>query len=234
MFLTFVAEPVRLNKPVIYLLGLELQEPTTFLTDVLVAAVCFFLSVRLHKLNNSVSRNWTAFFIAMGISASIGGFAHLLYVYTGIALKYLTWSSAGFVVLFAELGCANAFFERKKAKKIKVIAYIQFALFQLLLIWNMHFNVVVVNSLIGLFLVVTTLHLYQFLRMKIKGSGWVVAGFTISFVTTFIHAFKLSPHKWFNHNDLSHLIMIVGLYVIFVGSKYIEPFKPVMQSHRNQ
>lgn len=158
----------------------------------------------------------------------------MLFAYTGITLKYLTWCSAGFVVLFAELGGANAFFEKRKAKMIKVIAYIQFAMFQVLLIWNMNFNVVVVNSLIGLFLVVTTLHLYQFLRMKIKGSGWVVVGFTISFFTTFIHAFKLSPHKWFNHNDLSHVIMVLGLYIIFVGSKYIKPFKPVMQSHRSQ
>jgi hypothetical protein len=45
----------------------------------------------------------------------------------------------------------------------------------------------------------------------------MIAGVLVSFVAGLVQAFRVSPNRWFNHNDLYHVIEIVALYLFYRG-----------------
>ena len=62
-------------------------------------------------------------------------------------------------------------------------------------------------------------HLVVYNRTKEKGSGLVVLGIGIPFLSIVVHSLKFSIHEWFNYKDISHIVMLTSLALLFKGVK---------------
>ena len=72
----------------------------------------------------------------------------------------------------------------------------------------------VLDNAIGL-IPVMVLH---FMDSKLARESKLIAyGILISFLTAFVHGAKLSLHAYFNFNDISHVLIMVSLFVVFLG-----------------
>ena len=58
---------------------------------------------------------------------------------------------------------------------------------------------------------------YGLFRWHEPGATWLIAGVVVSLIAGLVQALRVSPHRWFNHNDLFHVIEIAALYLFYRG-----------------
>ena len=56
-------------------------------------------------------------------------------------------------------------------------------------------------------------------------AGWLAAGVGVSVAAGVIQAFRLAPHRRFNHNDLFHVIQMAALYCLYRGGLLLRDMK---------
>jgi len=207
----------------IEIFGVKVLEPITTLTDLVVAAVCFYAFVRLHR---SKSREKSVvyfkfFFLFMGVSTTLGGLIGHAFLYAfGFA-----WKLPGWVVGM----CSVAFMERAAIKQSRSVMprglndflawmnIIELAGFIFIAFYTLNFFYVEVHATYGL-LVVFFLECFLYQKKKDKESRYILYGVTVSALAALVHIAKISPHTWFNYMDLSHIFMALGSYLFYLGA----------------
>jgi hypothetical protein len=71
-------------------------------------------------------------------------------------------------------------------------------------------------------LAVLFLAIYAFIKTKSPFAVWLIIGVVISFVAAGIQQSGLSLHRHFNHNDLYHVVQMVGLWFLYRSVLNIE------------
>ncbi|MFZ1806081.1 MAG: hypothetical protein WAU36_02610, partial [Cyclobacteriaceae bacterium] len=84
-------------------------------------------------------------------------------------------------------------------------------------IYTLNFQWVEFHSGYGLLAVVLTFHGFVYLKTKDKGSGIIIAGVGVASIAALIFMNEISPYIWFNHIDLSHVIMAVAAQIFYKG-----------------
>jgi hypothetical protein len=157
-----------------------ITEPSTLVTDYLLAIAGITVAVLTYRLNSyhRAMPLWTLAFTSSALAATAGGTVHGFREYLGVSLSKWLWEMA---MIF--IGATAAF----------LIAAT----------------------------IISSLRRKEMLYVHWLKRGLIVSG--IGFVVQKI-GWDISPH--FNHNDLYHLIQIVGFWCLFQGIKRIpEPTK---------
>lgn len=197
-----------------------IHEPVTVLTDYIITFFCFIFFFRLKNENKSVSvKYWKAFFLFFGISTLVGGCSHALFaIHEGLGYKSF-WIAMqvlnGFAVYSAQLATYHTVLQKTESREIWKQSYaIQLIVFLITVFIFQNFLVVVLDNAIGL-IPIMILH---FMDLKNPRASKLIAnGILISFLTAFVHGTKLSIHAYFNFNDISHVLIMISLSVVFLG-----------------
>lgn len=207
---------------IITVAGLTIGEPVTSLTDIVLAVISFTLFARIkNRLNESFFNNsWRMFFLFMGISTGTGALAHALN-----GSDAIRWYNTLFMAMTVFSSIAVFFALKATIRFTKMYSGIRTALtianYTLLLVFTIYtvvtnnFEIFKIHAAAGLFLIFIT-HLVAWLRSH-TGSGWIMSGMGISFFTVLIHTKQFSLSPWFNYKDISHVIMMVSLVMIYNG-----------------
>ena len=207
--------------------GIKIMEPVAGLTNFVISASGIFIFLRLTgKQTLPILRNqkWPYFFLCMGVSSFLGALTHGSRFYTDDTTFYVLWLTMqaiiGAGVSFAQLGTIEYIFSDNKNKRIlNTVVWIQLALFIVVAISMKMFVIVTIHSAVGL-LSVFFVNLFSFKKEKLSGR-WISAGVFVTIITAVVHGTKFSIDKWFNYKDLSHLLIVVSLFLMFIGVKYI-------------
>lgn len=209
-----------------HLLGIKIYEPVTAFTDFILAFLCLLFYFRYTSVTNEKGIiYWKRFFLYMGISTLIGGITHaLLYNHSSklyIACWLIMQLSSGLSVYQAQLATIFSIANPKipiykSAQKSIFLCHIQLIIFCLATLYFKNFFVVVINSTIG-FLLVLYIHALSGKKYGNKAASWIALGITISFLTAFVYAFKISVNAWFNFKDIAHVIMAISIIFISIG-----------------
>lgn len=199
------------------------MEPVATLTDLLVAGVCLYAFVKLHKRRSREKSviYFKYFFLCMAVSTTLGGIIGHGFLYAfGFA-----WKLPGWVVGMSSV----AFMERAAIKQARsamhkgvntFLAYmniIELAAFIFIAFYTLNFFYVEVHAAYGL-MVVFFLEAVVYVKKKDKQSRYILFAVFVSALAAFVHIAKLSPHTWFNYIDLSHVLMAAGSYLFYRGA----------------
>lgn len=201
--------------------GLTLLEPMNFATDVLVAIACYIYTYKLWIENPSSKQSflYRLFFIMIGSASLFGGFTHLFANYlTGLSARAATWSLLGIAVFSMEYATIITHFKKRKQRLFLPIFSLQLLIFLSALLFIHDFRIVIINMILGLLMFTVPVELSSFFKKKSAGSLLIALGITATLSAAIIHIFHLSPHKWFNHNDVAHVVTAFTLMVIYKGS----------------
>jgi len=211
-----------LDIQIITFAGLTIGEPVTSLTDIVLAVISFTFFARIkNRLNESFFNNsWRMFFLFIGISTSIGAFAHALN-----GTDAIRWSAALFMAMTVFSSFA-VFFALKATirftnlplfarKGLNTTNYSLLVIFMIYTLTTNNFEIFKMHAAAGLLLIFIT-HAIAWRRSH-TGSGWIMAGMGISFFTVLVHTKQFSISPWFNYKDISHVIMMVSLVMIYNG-----------------
>jgi hypothetical protein len=68
-------------------------------------------------------------------------------------------------------------------------------------------------------LIILPLRIFMLAKYKDESSRKIIIAIFIAFLSAVVHTFRLSLHQWFNHKDLSHIILSISLIFFFLGAR---------------
>jgi hypothetical protein len=211
-------------QPSIEPFGIRIDEPVTTATDLLVSAVCFYAFYQLRKRNlpGKTQLYFRLYFLLMSIGTFLGGVIGHGFLY---ALSF-PWKLPGWIVSMLSI----ALIERSSLERARPLIDTRVSKFFLFLniielftiitvtMSTLNFQWVEFHSGYGLLGVVLPFHLYTWYRTRDKGSAMIIMAVAVASVAALIFMNKISIHTWFNHLDISHIIMAIAALIFYRGA----------------
>jgi hypothetical protein len=197
--------------------GFQIHEPTTVLTDILIAILAISFYKRLSKFHDETIRNWSYFFLLLGTATLIGSSSHAFFaIHEGWKYKSL-WLGMqvinGIGIYFAQRATLiSVLKDAPSRKRWEWSYYIQFILFLGFLFCVQKYIVSIIENALAL-IPIMILH-YQHKRPFART---IANGIAVSFLTAFVHLLKLSLHAYFNYNDIAHVFIMISLWIMYKG-----------------
>jgi hypothetical protein len=153
------------------------------------------------------------------VAAIIG---HAFLYYFGKDAKIYGWTLGIFSISFAQFA---ALYNTKSILQIKLFKTIFFilcleiiiALISTFYFWS--FIVVIIHTTFSLLIVATSLEYLKYKNEKSELSKYILIGVGVLVIASICHMLKLGFGKWFNHLDVSHVFMTLGVYSMYHGVK---------------
>ncbi len=219
-----------LPQPDIHILGIRLQEPVTTLTDLLVTAVCFYAYWKLNKTSQSGKIIYfkKLYFIMMGFATLFGGLiGHGFQYALSLEWKLVGWISSMVAVMFIERSAIEYTFNLIPSKWHNLLLRLNIAELVIIMfftIYTLNFKFVEFHAIYGFMVVVFSFHLYIFIKTKNIGSRYMLYGIAVLAGAMFVFNYPIALHIWFNHNDLSHVLMAIASWLFLEASlRFGEP-----------
>jgi len=221
-----------LPQPAIELLGIQISEPVTTLTDLIVSGVCFYAFIKLESLHtgtNKVHFFLRYYFLSMGIATAIGGIIghgfYYLFVHDGF--KVSPWKLPGWLTSMLSIALverASIEYARKIVKPVvgKIFAWInviELLTFMTLTFSHLDFFFVEVHSAYGLLIVVSSFNAYVYYKTRSRGSKIFLYAVGFSAISALFFMNQWSLHTWFNYLDISHCFMAISAYTFYLGAR---------------
>jgi hypothetical protein len=219
------------SQPSVEIFGIRMDEPVTTITDLIVAAVCFYAFYRLHKIptRNKMHRYLKVYFFSMGLATTIGGIVGhgFLYLFSySEGLPVSPWKLPGWLtsmISIAMIERASIEYARKLIRPTvgRFFAWlniIELTTFVIITFTTLDFFFVEVHSAYGLLIVVSSFNGYVYYRTKNEASKYFLIAVAISAVSALIFMNEWAPHKWFNHFDVSHCLMATSAWLFYKGA----------------
>ena len=204
-----------MEKQVVRIFSLEILEPGTFISDIIMAVACLFFFISLKKVSiTKFHKHLSHYFLFMALSSFVGAFAHGFYLYTGKFLHFITWMLTGIAIYFVEYGVSQ---NLKKQDKFINFSRIQLIIYVLLTTYFLDFTVVKINIALGLLGIVVPILTVRILRFGEKYYLYCILGIILAIVPALMHQVKFAFGGIFNMNDLSHFVLILCQFLLFIG-----------------
>ncbi|MDI1354638.1 MAG: hypothetical protein PSX36_06955 [bacterium] len=205
----------------ITILGFPVFEPMTLLTNTIFFTLSWRYFKRLHKSSQDYAKQMGWFLVLMGLSSMFGAVAHAVHYQLGIlpfkVLLFLMNATSLMAIFF----CFRAPYTYYKledgfSKRVIYLTILWGLILMALTVVNQNFVIIKIHA--GIVLLYSLIVHYMGLKNKPeRGNRLVVQGILISFLPLIVHSFKLSIHEWFNYKDISHVLMIVSMIIIYKG-----------------
>lgn len=196
----------------------------TILTNFLIFIFSIYFFKQLTKFNHPYSNSWAWFVFLVGISSCFGSVAHAVHYQSGRTFFEVIFYIMNALNLISIYFCFRApyiYNTKDKTSPSKKIVYLVIVWISALLIYTLFQNqFLIIKIHAGIVLLYSLIiHIMFYKRYNESGSGFVVLGISISFVSIVVHSFKLSIDEWFNYKDFAHVIILFSLMFIFKGVK---------------
>jgi hypothetical protein len=162
--------------------------------------------------------------LATSLAAACGAVAHGLDPVTEVELRARFWKAALYgvgLVSVATIASVAFFAARGSARSaLLTLALVKLLLFVVVVTRKPQFRVAAIDYGAALAVLLAGA-CYGLFRWQEPGATWLIGGVGVSLIAGLIQALRVSPHRWFNHNDLYHVIEIVALYMFFRGGSLL-------------
>lgn len=210
--------------------GMNLLEPNAFITDGILGVLIFYFGLKISRLQspNRFFTYWKRFLILFGIGAFLGGIGHTFYNYFGLPGKTPAWFLGIISVYFIEMSMVSIHPNKKIIHKLTMLSSFKLILVlsTMLLVVFYAFPeskeyycmlIVIFNSLLGVVLSTGILGYYYYRLGMSQHYGFMVIGVLIMIPSSAVFIFDVNIHQWFDKNDLSHLILGIGIAFFYAG-----------------
>jgi hypothetical protein len=213
----------------LFVLSIPLTEPTTTLTDYMIAVVAFILAgflLRVGWVNRQVAvRWWAVAFASVAVAAALGGTCHGFVLQLGGTLTGHLWrlmiaalSGASFAML---VGTILSSAPAKVQHRLLGAAVGKSLLVWLALSQQPRFEIAAIDYLVSMG-VILGLQLQALLNGPTRAAPWLIAGILVSGLALGILASGFTLSTALNHNDLYHLVQLIGLGLLYQGAKQLK------------
>jgi len=209
-----------MDKTSIIIYGITILEPVTLLTDFITAFLSLFFSIKLLRTGLAgYKSSWFVFFIAFGISTMVAGVAHGFYLYFGKVFLMFSWTF-GAISIFPLTNATIILIKNKHFRKLLQYLLLLIIISSFVLIYYYkNFLVVTFMTAVCVMGIKFPTLIYYNRKCHENYYKFILLGIGISAFSAIIHGFKISISPWFNHKDISHVILSISLLFFYYGAK---------------
>ena len=214
-------------QPSIEILNLRIDEPITTVTDLLFAAICFYAFFQIRRVEYTGRVKWyfKYYFLTLGLGALSGGIFGHAFLYT----LSPEWQLVSWVLIVISVALiAHALVELSRplvkpwfCKWVGRINLLILAMTVFFTLWTLAFSPVKYYSIFGLVGVVGSLSYFIYLKTRKRGVAILMAAVGVGFISALVFSFEWGLSPWFNHNDISHLILSFSAFGMYKGASLI-------------
>ena len=201
-----------------------ITEPMTVLTNVVLAAIAFVLTVRLGYQASAeglkAAGALAGGFMATALAAVLGAAAHGMDPLVDPALRQRLWRGAlhttGLVGVATVMSVA--FFAARGSVRTAILAFAGLKLlwYTVAVARRPEFRVAAADYG-GALAILLVGAVYAWIRWSEPGAGWLIGGVVVTVVGSVLQARRVGLHRHFNHNDLFHVVQMAALYLFYRG-----------------
>ncbi len=211
--------------------GILIQEPMTALTDLLVAGVCLYAFSKLRPTNPSV-KLLRYYFLTMALATAYGGIVgHAFLGYLDFGWKVPGWLMSMISVALLERAAithAKPLLNKKHGNFFTLLNSVELLVLTIIVLATLNFKFVEAHAAYGLLVIVFSFEVFIFKIKRAESSLIFLLATGVAALAALVHLSQFTIHPWFNHLDLSHVLMAVSAYVYFLAGRKLErdPFTP--------
>lgn len=200
----------------------------TLVTDYALGLLCLVLATRMRRRGPEASRTyWSGALTACAVAAVAGGSYHGFLPWLPGWASTLLWKSTLLAIGCAAYGVSVAtirvHLSARLQRPLEMVAGLQFALYAALVLVHDEFLIAICDYSLA-FGFVFVVHARVWIRTRDRAAGWILLGVLVSFAGAGIQAAGLAPHPHFNHNDLYHVVQMLGTWMLYRGaSRTVQP-----------
>lgn len=191
-----------------------MTEPTTTITDYILAGETLFLGMLILPQNLL----WSLSFVALSIAAAAGGTYHGFIGSMSSTTAHIIWKTTLYGVGVATLLMLTATllaYAPSPWKQLFVgLAVLQFVFYVFLISRSNDFRFVVYNYVPAMIAILILAGFHK--------NVWLVAAVLISFLAAAIQRSGIQLHRHFNFNDIYHVVQMVAMYFFYRGGKLLQ------------
>lgn len=217
-------DPTKILQPSIFIGGLEIGEPVTSITDLMISAMSLYAWWRLGKSDQKglTFVFFRIFFLLTGIGTFCGGILGHAFLYkVGPEWKLIGFYTGMLAVAAIERSAilhANRFIKPYVGKVFLVINMLELIIMMIFTTITLHFQFVEYHSAYGMLLVVFGFHLYAYRKSKDPGSLILLWNTPLLLLIVFCFNYPVILHEWFNHRDIAHVLMVISIWLMMHAS----------------
>jgi hypothetical protein len=214
-------------QPSIEVLSIRIDEPITTMTDLIMAAICFYAYFRIKQIGSTVriKRYFKYYFLTLGVATLAGGLLGHAFLYSLSPIwKLVSWI---FTLLSVAI-LSHALIELSKpllkpgfSKMVSRINILILSLALLYTLYTLAFSAVKYYTIFGMFMVVGSLSYVIYQKTEMRGVLKVITGVSVGLLSAIIFSFEWGLGPWLNHNDISHLILSFSAISVYQGAVLI-------------
>ena len=164
---------------------------------------------------------WAATLAAAAAAAFLGGSYHGFLPWLDPRIATLLWKATLLAIGCAAYGVSIATARIHLSEPARHIcqtaAAVQLAIYAVGAMLTDAFLIAIVDYSVA-FGFVLAMHARAWLRGRDRAAAWVIAGVLTSFVGAGIQAGGVALHPQFNHNDLYHVVQMIGTWMLYRGA----------------
>ena len=210
-------------QPSIEILNLRLDEPITTITDILLGIICIYAFFRMEKYK--VAGNgfiyFRSYFLVLGLGAITGGLlGHAFQYCLAEAWKLVSWTLTVLsVALMVQgiLAIAAPHLKKGMGPAITALNLAGMFLAVILTFRSIDFDPVKYYAIFGLVLVCGSLSWFIYRKTGNRALLVLMGGVGVGFLSAIIFSLQWGLSHWFNHRDVSHIILCFSVYFVFKG-----------------
>lgn len=212
-----------LIQPSILVGNLRVDEPITTLTDIILAIVSFIAFYRIRRLGEKGRfRGYFGFyFLSLGLGALTGGLLGHAFLYRiAPAWKLISWILAIISVslmIHAMVEITRPLLRHRMTRLILLINWFLMPIALYLTMRRLSFSPVTLYTIYGMLLVVGSLSLFTYLKTGTNGVSQFLLAVGLGLISALIFSRQWGFSPWFNHNDISHLILALCAFLFYKG-----------------
>ena len=199
------------------LFGLQLQEPMAFITNGLIAIFCLW-AYRSLRNDISVNKYWKSFYLFLGVSSFLGALGHTFFMYFDIYGKMPSWILACAANVCSGWGMLKYDQEINAKNPFVHFVWIKSLILLTTSILIQKFVFVAVDAIVS-YLLFTGYYALRLRKHGYESMKYMAIEVIGMLPSAFVFLFKWSPFLWLNKDDISHLLILVGIYFFYVALK---------------
>lgn len=204
----------------------------TMITNYMITCLACWFGTRLliaqYSKKQLCRRSWGIGFIFIGVGTLLAGVKHGFGAYLSQTSSGLFWKGAlyttGLSVFFMFAGTVKGSVpELKWRKPLHLYNAAALAAYAIVMINNDSFLFVILDYVPAM-LLIFVVQVWSLVKHKSTSAKWFIAGVVVSFIGAGVQVSGFDLHPHFNHNDLYHVIQMLGLFLFYKGARNLNDY----------
>jgi hypothetical protein len=214
-------------QPSVEVFQVRIDEPITTATDLLLAGVAFYAFLRIRKQEDGgmIRKYFSYYFLTLGLAALFGGvLGHAFFYKLSQPWKLVSWIptllSVGILSHLLVVLSRNIV----KPYYARTLAWINFLILGIALVHTLNtlaFSAVTYYTIFGMVVVVGSLSYLIYQKTGSRGAMQLTLAVCVGILSAVVFMYEVGLGPWFNHNDISHVILSVSALTIYKGAVLI-------------